>query len=129
MSGFLDVNVPHCTIGHYHSGLEGTSLVWHGDQVMSSAMQRNVSGCQTHTCTSAHLLAQRAIVDKRYDYIFTSQSSSFHSLDLSLTHVHANTRSCTHTLIGLSVALILQNDRKQDSCFKVELLRNHSFAT
>ena len=43
------MNELHCTEGHYHHGPAGTSLGWHGDQVMPLAMQRNVADAYLHT--------------------------------------------------------------------------------
>lgn len=117
------------------SALQAHHSGWHGNLVVPSALRRDVSGGQTDTCTQAHLLAERTMVDKSFNYSDWPKQplpsgSLVSSLDDTQIHTAAHTLTHTCTLIQslcISLPLILQNDRKQVSCFRAELPQNHSF--
>lgn len=94
MSGILDVNAPHCTVGHYHPGPSGASLHWLAWR-SSNAISYAETGWQTQTCTQAHLLAQSTIVDKSFNYLDWPKQQLPPAL--SLAQGHANTHSRAHT--------------------------------
>ena len=98
MSGILDVNTPHCTVGHYHPSPAGTSLGWHGDQVIPSAMQKDVSGWQ-HTYLHTSTLAGSKYNNGQDFQLFRLTKAAVSTSFLIHTGGHANTHSLTHAYI------------------------------